>query len=180
MIGSQSARTAWAAFGLIATLMVGSFIWPSVAAESQPLCEGEYDSFTTACFIGTPDAHGVTITDALSYSGQARAYKFRVGPQTSTAHVYLGDLWYDVDMALWRDPPNEVEMGQWNLVAESRTFQQRVARFVSAGSCCSESRARNVHALRAPGRRPLVRSPAAVHPADCARSTGLRDPARWE
>jgi hypothetical protein len=131
MIASQPARTAWGAIVLTATLvMAGTFIWPSLAAEGQALCEGEYDSFTTACFIGTPDAHGVTITDALTYSGQVRAYKFRVGPQTSAAHIYLGDLWYDVDLALWRDPPNEVEMGRWNFVAESRTFQQRVAQFV--------------------------------------------------
>jgi hypothetical protein len=96
----------------------------------QALCEGEYDSFTTACFIGTPDSHGVTVTDVLRRPEHVRAFKFRVGPQTSAAHIYLGDLWYDVDLALWRDPPNEIEMGRWLFVSDARTFQRRVAQFV--------------------------------------------------
>jgi hypothetical protein len=86
---------------------------PPAAVRGQVLCEGEYDRFTTACFLGAPDAQGVTLRDALVHTGQVRAYKFRVGPSSRAAHLYLGDLWYDIDLYLYRDPPDEVEIGRW-------------------------------------------------------------------
>ena len=83
------------------------------AAWGQSPCQGEYDSFTTACRLGSPNASGMTLTDALTYSGQVRAYKFQVGPERQAAHLYLGDLWYDIDLYLYSDPPDEREIGRW-------------------------------------------------------------------
>jgi hypothetical protein len=120
-------RRAWLvlALGLAWTLLR----FP-LTTQSQAICEGEYNSFTTACFLGQPDAHGVSISDTLTTVSQVRAYKIRVGPGPSAVHLYLGDLWYDLDIALWRDPPNEIELGRWNFVAESRTFEQRTIQLV--------------------------------------------------
>ena len=116
-------------------LMAGLLaVLPPRLVGGQVVCEGEHDRFSNACVIGTPDAGGVTLQGRLEYAGQARAYKFRVGPEPQAAHIYLGDLWYDLDVALWRDPPTPqepgTEVGRWLFVAESRTAQRRVLQFV--------------------------------------------------
>ncbi|HZR99467.1 MAG TPA: hypothetical protein VFE37_12215 [Chloroflexota bacterium] len=116
---------------LLALLAAALLAVPSNAplARGQSPCTGEYDSFTTACWIGTPDAQGITLHDALVHAAQVRAYQFQV-VEPSAAHIYLGDLWYDLDVALWRDPPSEAELGRWLFVAEARTYQQRQIQFV--------------------------------------------------
>jgi hypothetical protein len=115
---------------LAALALLALPVLSATPGSGQRLCEGEYDSFSTACFLGTPDAEGITLQDALEHSGQVRAYKFRVGPEPRALHLYLGDLWYDLDVALWRDPPSVAELGRWLFVAEARTFERRVIQFV--------------------------------------------------
>ena len=107
-----------------------SFLTAPGLMWGQALCHGEYSDFTTACFIGSPDAHGVTLRDGLTYPSQVRAYRFRIEPEMSTAYIYLGDLWYDLEVALWRDPPNEVELGGAQLLAEATAGERRVLQFV--------------------------------------------------
>jgi hypothetical protein len=117
-------RASWV--GLVAALALAALLPP--LARGQLVCEGEHESFANACFLGAPDAHGVTVTSALSRPGQVRAYKFRVGPLPSAAHLYLGDLWYDLNLVLYRDPPDLAEIGRW-FVARSAETGQRVLQF---------------------------------------------------
>jgi hypothetical protein len=105
---------------LLVVAVLLSVVPPSVA-RAQVACQGEYDSFTTACFLGAPDAQGVTLRDTIVRSGQVRAYKFRVGPGPRAAHLYLGDLWYDIDLYLYRDPPDEVEIARWFITRSAQT-----------------------------------------------------------
>jgi hypothetical protein len=102
----------------------------SPAARGQAMCAPEHDSFASACFLGTPDAQGVTVRDAINSPGQVRAYRFRVGPESAAAYIYLGDLWYDLAVALWRDAPDQVELQRALLLAESRASERRVVQFV--------------------------------------------------
>jgi hypothetical protein len=113
---------------LLVVLLIGLGVAAPRAALGQSPCQGEYDSFTTACFLGSPTAAGVTLTDALTHSGQVRAYKFQVGPDRQAAHLYLGDLWYDVDLYLYHDPPDEREIGRW-FVNKSAESGSRVVQF---------------------------------------------------
>ena len=103
------------------------------AARGQIACEAEHDRISNACPIGTPDQQGTTVRAALERAGQQRAYKFRV-LEPRAAHIYLGDLWYNMGLALWRDPPTPqeagTEIGEWLFVAESRVYQQRVIQLV--------------------------------------------------
>jgi len=52
--------------------------------------------------LGTPDAGGVSQTDRFQGFGEVKVYTFAVPPGPATVQVYLGDLWYDVDLSLWR------------------------------------------------------------------------------
>src|SRR5438067_2028728 len=52
--------------------------------------------------LGTVRADGVTLTDSLGSFGQANAYGFRVVDGPGTVQVYVGDLWYDVEVLLLR------------------------------------------------------------------------------
>jgi hypothetical protein len=111
-----------AAIGLLGVLST------SPAGRTQALCEGEHDTFANACVLGVPDAQGVTLTGAITRAGQVRAYKFRAGPGPAATHLYLGDLWYDLDVSLYRDPPDEAEIGRW-FVSRAATTGRRVLQF---------------------------------------------------
>ena len=63
--------------------------------------------------LGTPRADGVTMVDSLGSYPQANAYIFRVADGSSAAHVYLGDLWYDVDVLLWHASMLPDDPAQW-------------------------------------------------------------------
>jgi len=52
--------------------------------------------------LGTVRADGVTVYDSLASFGQANAYTFRVAEGPGTIQVYVGDLWYDVEVLLLR------------------------------------------------------------------------------
>jgi len=64
-------------------------------AGAEPLPQATRD-------LGTPGAGGVSRTDRFAGLGQANVYTFAMPPGSATVHVYLGDLWYDVDLSLWR------------------------------------------------------------------------------
>jgi hypothetical protein len=63
--------------------------------------------------LGTVRADGTTLRDTLSGFEQANAYTFRVADGPGTAEVYVGDLWYDVDVMLWRASSLPGNPSQW-------------------------------------------------------------------
>jgi hypothetical protein len=63
--------------------------------------------------LGTIRADGVTLTDSLGGFDQANAYSFRVADGPGSVQVYVGDLWYDVDVLLLRASALPGDAGQW-------------------------------------------------------------------
>jgi hypothetical protein len=55
----------------------------------------------------------VTLTDSLGSFEQANAYTFRVDDGSSTIQLYVGDLWYDVEVLLWRGSALPADQAQW-------------------------------------------------------------------
>lgn len=107
---------------------------PGGPLGAQIVCPDEHDRISNACPLGVPGQGGVVVQEALTAPGQTRTYKFQV-TQPAAAHIYLGDQWYDVDLALVRDPPPGStapgeEIGRWYFVAEARTAERRVLQFV--------------------------------------------------
>jgi hypothetical protein len=87
--------------------------------------------------LGSPDGSGTTRVDRLAGPGQANAYTFTVGPGQSTVQVYVGDLWYDVDVSLWRLAGRADDViGRTGCdrgagcVASSRPSRRRVVQFI--------------------------------------------------
>jgi hypothetical protein len=66
-----------------------------------------------AADLGTVRAEGVTLTDSLGSFGQANAYTFRVGDGPGSVQVYVGDLWYDVEVLLLRGSALTDDPSQW-------------------------------------------------------------------
>ena len=58
----------------------------------------------------------------------------RPGTRTAGGPYYPSGTWYNMGVALWRDPPTPQEagtqIGEWLFVAESRLYQQRVIQLV--------------------------------------------------
>ena len=101
-------------------------------AGSEPLSQSTRD-------LGTPDAGGVSQTDRFQSFSQAKVYTFAVPPGPATVQVYLGDLWYDVDLSLWRlasraeDVAGRAGMGcdrAGGCVAATAPSRRRVIQFV--------------------------------------------------
>jgi hypothetical protein len=91
--------------------------------------------------LGTPDANGVTMVERLAGVGQVNGYTFRVGPGPGTIQVYVGDLYYDVDVSLWQSSsPAEELAGRggcnraFGCKAESGPSRRRVVQFVEPKS----------------------------------------------
>lgn len=60
--------------------------------------------------LGPIGYDGVVLNDAV-FAGEQRTYNFEVGPGPGSVQVYLGDLWYDVDVGLFRGGEAP---GQWS------------------------------------------------------------------
>jgi hypothetical protein len=73
-----------------------AFVAPAYAWSPSELPVGAVSD------LGTVRADGVTKVDALGSFQQANAYTFRVADGPATAEIYVGDLWYDVEVMLWR------------------------------------------------------------------------------
>lgn len=63
--------------------------------------------------LGAPRTEGATLMDSFSTFSQANAYTFQVPDGSSTVQVYVGDLWYDVDVLLLRGSALPADAGQW-------------------------------------------------------------------
>lgn len=66
--------------------------------------------------LGTVRADGVTLFDSLSGYEQANAYTFRVADGPSTIQLYVGDLWYDVEVLLWRGAALPANPSEWRVM----------------------------------------------------------------
>jgi hypothetical protein len=55
----------------------------------------------------------VTVVDSLDSFGQANAYALRVADEPGTLQLYLGDLWYDVEVMLWRASMLPEDPSRW-------------------------------------------------------------------
>lgn len=115
-------------------VLAGVLLAPGGPTRAQIVCPEEHDRISNACPLGVPGQNGVVVQEALTAPGQTRTYKFQV-TQPAAAHIYLGDQWYDIDLALVRDPPPGSaapgeEIGRWYFVAEARTAERRVLQFV--------------------------------------------------
>ncbi|MFN8636887.1 MAG: hypothetical protein U0893_23820 [Chloroflexota bacterium] len=66
--------------------------------------------------LGAPRAEGVTLMDSFASFSQANAYTFQVPDGSSTVQVYVGDLWYDVEVLLLKASGLPSDAGQWRSV----------------------------------------------------------------
>jgi hypothetical protein len=66
--------------------------------------------------LGAVRADGVTLTGSLGSFGQANAYAFQVTDGPGTVQVYVGDLWYDVEVLLLRASALPDDPAQWHSV----------------------------------------------------------------
>ena len=103
---SRAARRSWpgAAVATLVAVLVGVGAAPGHA--------GAPSDAPAAADLGTVRADGVTLTDAHGSAEQANAYTFRVADGPGTVQVYVGDLWYDVDVVLWQGAPPAGGAGQ--------------------------------------------------------------------
>jgi len=67
--------------------------------------------------LGTVHADGVTLTGSLGSFGQVNAYTFRVTDGPGSAQVYVGDLWYDVEVLLLQASALPADPAQWRTVS---------------------------------------------------------------
>jgi hypothetical protein len=95
--------------GGLALLVVSLLRPPSTAAQTT-VCLSERSEdlpkvLSSVRDLGVPNAEGVTIQEQLQNTGDPfvmRAYKFSVPEgRPSAAFVYVGDQWYDLDLALY-------------------------------------------------------------------------------
>jgi hypothetical protein len=98
MLVSARSAIALTRLALLAILALGLLLSADPAMSQARLAP----ALQSTTDLGAPDEGGVTREDRLAGTGQARAYTFTVGPGSSVIQVYVGDLWYDVDVTLWR------------------------------------------------------------------------------
>ena len=84
---------------LIAVLTVPVGLLPRAAEVYSQSVECVQTS-TPPINIGTPGADGVTRQEKLAQAGDKIRYAFHV-PSPSSAFIYVGDQWYDLDLALF-------------------------------------------------------------------------------
>jgi hypothetical protein len=104
-------------------------------AAGQGVCPPGGASPSDPCDLGTPDTQGITFADRLNQAGQTRSYRFTVGPFPSAAHIYVGDQWMNLDVALWRDSahpnmPPFICSSESGCLGESRSSAQRTTQFL--------------------------------------------------
>lgn len=88
----------WVRAALLAILALQIVALPSTGSAQQVVCEESPHAPPED--LGTPGQDGTTVETTLEAVGDQAAYRFRV-PEASTAYVYVGDQWYDLDLALW-------------------------------------------------------------------------------
>jgi hypothetical protein len=114
----------------LATLLLEPAPRPALSQESCPLEFYPHSGLEIeTCQLGTPNAEGETRSAALSQTDERKAFRFHVGAEPQAAHIYLGDQWYDLDVALYEaDLPQPV--ARWLLLRKAETSGTRVIQFV--------------------------------------------------
>ena len=124
----------WKRLALIALVVVGlGYLVPPMLASGQPACKPEFyaaiNDFLDTCNLGTPNAEGVTMTGQLDDIAVRRAYVFKVGSDQRSGYIYLGDQWYDMEVALYTEDLG-TELGRWKFTVASRESGARIIQFV--------------------------------------------------
>ena len=115
---------------------------PTLDAHAQAGCANRPDGAGGVCDLASPDAQGVTVRGAFDRVGQARVYRFQVADEARTVQIYVGDLWYQVAVSLWRGAPDaEVPVDGMTAcssargcLAESHRSERRVLQFLQPRS----------------------------------------------
>jgi hypothetical protein len=110
LIGRPGAFLTRAAAIAALVLLLGALAEPGYAGGPAGL------PAQAASDLGTVRADGVTVYDSLGSFEQANAYTFRVADGPSTVQVYVGDLWYDVEVLLWRGAAPPGSAAQWRVM----------------------------------------------------------------
>jgi hypothetical protein len=88
--------------GLIILLALLPSLGPTPARAQEPC--GSWPARESApCELGDPGQQALTIRAAFDAPGQVRAFRFQVAGRGGTGVLYVGDLWHDVDVSLWRE-----------------------------------------------------------------------------
>ncbi len=98
---------------------------PDVAHGLQTSCSSAH----TPKPFAQPDANGTTVEDRLDVVTARNGYRFTVPPNTST-FVYVGDQWYDLDLAVFGRGPCPVAAWSVKAVGASARAERRVISFV--------------------------------------------------
>ena len=116
----------------IVLVVLASSLVPAHAA-GQPACVDTFyaaiNDFLSTCNLGAPNAEGTTMEGQLDNVGARRAYLFRVGQERRAGYIYLGDQWYDMEVALYTEDLG-TELGRWKFTVASRESGARVLQFV--------------------------------------------------
>lgn len=112
-------------FAIIATTIGLSAINSTAAYGLQPQCSSAH----TAKPFAQPDANGTTVEDRLEEVTARHGYRFTV-PPNSSAYLYVGDQWYDLDLAVFGQGPCPVAAWSVKAVGASARAERRVIAFV--------------------------------------------------
>jgi hypothetical protein len=107
----------------------GAF-WGASAAQGQEDNSACFGSTEAPVPLGPVGAEGVTLQETLASADAARRYSIQV-PTTSTAYVYVGDQWYDLDFGIFSVKDGR-DVACWRVRYESisERSQRRVIQFV--------------------------------------------------
>jgi hypothetical protein len=111
--------------GLVtAIIAIAAFQAPGVHSQ-QAQCTSEH----AAKPFNQPDANGTTVEDRLDTVTSRNGYRFRV-PPNSSAYLYVGDQWYDLDLAVFGQGACPVAAWSVQAVAASARSERRIISFV--------------------------------------------------
>ena len=86
----------------LALLAASCVFLPNDDARAQAGCGGRQEAAVAVCDLPPPDAQGVTVRGSFNRLGDLSVFRFRVADEASTVQIYVGDLWYQVAVSLWR------------------------------------------------------------------------------
>jgi hypothetical protein len=128
---------------VVAALLVGvALTGVPTPAPAQELCAVWPADGSVACELGDPGQQARTVRTAFDAPGQVRAFRFQVTEGGGTGVLYVGDLWHEADVSLWREG-GAGGSAPWlrggcdpalGCVAAARPSQRRVIQFIGPKS----------------------------------------------
>ncbi|MFN0071961.1 MAG: hypothetical protein ACKVVP_10795 [Chloroflexota bacterium] len=125
--------------------------------------------------LGEPGAAGITREEKLESPGAERAFQFTVST-ASAAFVYVGDQWYDLDLAVWSVQENR-SLACWVTVgakAASQRSERRVLQLVRPDEQIIESLPPGDYILLAGADQQFVENPGTLRGFDPSRAFTIR------